>query len=105
MPSAKKIPENTEIATDEDFSETAISGHNPEEELVEITLFWDGDKYKDDVYVCVNGKNILIQRGKPVMIPRKYLNVLEDSARQDKETLRIIQGYRDQYRDMSKAFS
>ena len=26
------------------------------DELVEITLFRDGEKYKDDVYVCVNGE-------------------------------------------------
>ena len=39
------------------------------EELVEITLFRDGEKYKDDVYVCVNGEGCLIRRGEPVRAP------------------------------------
>ena len=30
------------------------------EELVEIELFKDNKDYKDDVFVCVNGKNRVI---------------------------------------------
>lgn len=53
------------------------------EELVEITLFRDGEKYKDDVYVCVNGESCLIRRGEPVRVRRCIAEVLEHSMRQD----------------------
>ena len=30
---------------------------------VQVHLFRDNDKYKNDVFVCVNGRTALIQRG------------------------------------------
>ena len=53
------------------------------DDLVEITLFRDNEKYKDDVYVCVNGEGCLIRRGETVYIKRKFAEVLEQSDRQD----------------------
>ena len=53
-------------------------------ETVEIELFYDGDKYKDDVTVGVNGKTWLIQRGQKVKVPRFVAEVLKNSAEQDK---------------------
>ena len=40
------------------------------EELVSIRLFKDNDKYKDDVFVAVNGEAIQIKRGETVKIKR-----------------------------------
>lgn len=51
-------------------------------EKVEYEAFYDGDQYKDDISVMVNGKRFLIQRGKKVMIPRYVLHVLENQAKQ-----------------------
>jgi len=51
-------------------------------ERVPFRAFKDGDKYKDDISVQVNGKIFLIQRGVPVMIPRYVLLALEQSERQ-----------------------
>ncbi len=51
-------------------------------ERVPFRAFKDGDKYKDDISVQVNGKIFLIQRGVPVMIPRYILLALEQSERQ-----------------------
>lgn len=51
-------------------------------ELVTIKLFQDGDKYKDDVFVAVNGVGMLVPRGKEVQIPRKFAIALENSQRQ-----------------------
>lgn len=53
-------------------------------EEVEIELFYDGDRYKDDVTVGVNGKTWLIQRGVKVTVPRYVAMVLQNSAAQDK---------------------
>ena len=60
-------------------------------ELVEVRLFKDNNKYKDDVFVAVNGDNIQLKRGEKVMIKRKYANVLENSDMQDYETSKLIE--------------
>ena len=53
------------------------------DEYVEIELFRDGDRYKDDVFVAVGGENCLIKRGEPVRVKRKFALALEQSRRQD----------------------
>lgn len=52
-------------------------------ELVEIQLFKDNDKYKDDVLVSVNDEHILIKRGEKVKIKRKFENALDISDKQN----------------------
>lgn len=60
-------------------------------ELVEVKLFKDNNKYKDDVFVSVNGENCLIKRGERVKIKRKFAEVLEQSDMQDAQTARLIE--------------
>lgn len=55
------------------------------DEMVTVELFYDGDKYKEPVPVIVNGVKILVPRGKPVQIKRKYAQVLEHSMAQDQK--------------------
>jgi len=62
---------------------------NPDE-LVEITLFKDNNKYKDDVVVIVNGENCVIQRGEKVKIKRKFYDALMDSEKQRAEGEKLI---------------
>lgn len=52
----------------------------PEDELVTVQLFKDSNKYKDDVTLHVNGQNVVIQRGKPVQIKKKFAEVLWSTA-------------------------
>lgn len=52
-------------------------------ELVEVRLFKDNDKYKDDVFVAVNGVGMMVPRGKDVKIARKYAIALKNSEAQD----------------------
>lgn len=59
-------------------------------EYVEIELFKDNGKYKDDVTVAVNGETCLVQRGKKVKIKRKFAQALEDSRVQDIKTSDFI---------------
>ena len=56
------------------------------EEMVKFTLFWDGDRYKAPLFVGVNGKSYLIERGKEVEIPRSVYEVIMNSPRQPLET-------------------
>ena len=76
------------------------SGMTPEEfkaheaymnEYVDIMLFKDNGKYKDDVYVAVNGENCVIKRGEKVKIRRKFAEVLEHSDRQRCENAMLIE--------------
>ena len=60
------------------------------EELVEVKLFKDSDKYKDDVFVGCNGENVVIQRGVRVKIKRKFAEILDHSELQDYETTELI---------------
>lgn len=75
---------------------------NPDEELVTVQLFRDNERYKDDVFVAVNGESCQIQRGVPVQIKRKFARVLEQSAVQDQATAAMIQQIAEYYRSMAK---
>ena len=54
-----------------------------EQEMVEVNLFRDNGKYKDDVLVVLNGKNINVPRGKKVMVPAGVKEILDNSLAQD----------------------
>ena len=93
---AKKIVEEAKAAV----GKKDTSRMTPEEkakhdaymnEYVEVKLFKDNGKYKDDVYVAVNGENCLIRRGERVKIKRKFAEVLDNSEHQDYETAMLIE--------------
>lgn len=60
-------------------------------EYVSVKLFRDNDKYKDPVYVAVNGKNCVIRRGEWVKVKRKFALVLDQSEIQDLRTAEMIE--------------
>lgn len=60
------------------------------EEYVEIQLFKDNDKYKDNVFVCVNGENCVVPRGEKWKIKKKFALVLEQSHAQDLMTGQLM---------------
>ena len=80
-------------------SEEAKKAEEYWNEEVEIQLFKDNGKYKDDVYVAVNGENCLIQRGKPVKVKRKFAETLRRSLEQDNETADMIRELTDGYEE------
>lgn len=61
------------------------------EDMVEIELFYDGEKYKDPVQVGLNGKMYQIQRGKKVKVPRGVAEIIANSEKQDRNTKKMIQ--------------
>ena len=67
-------------------------------EYVAVKLFRDNDRYKDDVYVAVNGKNCLIKRGEWVKIKRMFALVLEQSEAQDMQTAELLEGEQARFR-------
>ena len=65
--------------------------HDPGEDLVTVELFKDNGKYKDPLLLAVNGERVMIERGVPVRIKKKFFWALEQSQLQDKATARMIE--------------
>ena len=70
-------------------------------EYVSIKLFRDNDKYKDDVYVAVNGKNCVIKRGEWVKVRRKFALVLDQSEIQDMKTAEYLESEQKKFMEES----
>jgi len=58
---------------------------------VKIKLFYDGQKYTDDVPVIVNGETLFIKRGVEVEVPDYVKAVLDDAAAQERAALKYIE--------------
>ena len=72
-------------------------------ELVEFEAFYDGDKYKDDIYVAVNGRRFQIKRGEKVMIPRYVYQEILNSEAQDKAAARLMEQESTKFANESRA--
>ena len=72
-------------------------------ELVEFEAFYDGDKYKDDIYVAVNGRRFQIKRGEKVMIPRYVYQEIMNSEAQDKAAARLMENEAAKFENESRA--
>ena len=72
------------------------------EEIVEFKLFKDNERYKDDVFVSVNGHKYQIQRGKTVQVPRYIALCLEDSLRQKGYAAELSESFQEEYQERRK---
>lgn len=70
---------------------TVKNNEEKAEEKVKIKLFKDNDKYKDPVFVGVNGKGYLIERGVTVEVPMSVKEVLDNSAAQDQRASEFME--------------
>lgn len=71
-------------------------------EYVEVRLFKDNDRYKDDVYVAINGKNCVIRRGVWTRIRRKFALLLDQSEIQDLRTAELMEKEANRFADESR---
>lgn len=71
-------------------------------EYVEIRLFKDNERYKDDVYVAINGKNCVIRRGVWTRIRRKFALLLDQSEIQDLRTAELMEREENRFVDESR---
>ena len=74
-------------------------------ELVTVKLFKDTSKYKDDVFAQINGENVLIKRGEPVKIKRKFATLLKQSSNQDYKTAKFMDEKENEFKAESKKFN
>lgn len=56
------------------------------EETVKFALFRDDDRYKAPLFVGVNGRSYLIERGKEVELPKSVYEVIMNSMDQTRVT-------------------
>ena len=71
-------------------------------EYISVKLFKDNDRYKDDVYVAVNGQNCIIKRGEWVRVKRKFALVLDASEIQDMRTAEFIEREQKRFADAER---
>ena len=93
---AEKEAENARLrgekrSADERAIEAAKEYERYLNDYISVKLFKDNDRYKDDVYVAVNGQNCIIKRGEWVKIKRKFALVLDASEIQDMKTAEFIE--------------
>ena len=74
-------------------------------EYVSVKLFRDNDKYKEPVYVAVNGKNCVIRRGVWTRIRRKFALLLDQSEIQDLRTAELMEKEANRFADESRRHS
>lgn len=77
--------------------------HDEGEEYVEVELFRDNGRYKDDVLVCVNGESCQIQRGVRTKIKRKFFWAIQNQMRQDKATSIMLAKMHDEFDAAARA--
>lgn len=65
---------------------------------VKFTAFKDDDKYKDDIFVAVNGKRYQIKRGVEVEVPESVYKVLMNSSAQDQAAYRLMEQKANDYK-------
>ena len=74
------------MSQNENINVAVASASDYLNEYVTVKLFKDNNRYHDDVFVAVNGKNCVIKRGEWVRIKRKFAMVLDQSEIQDMQT-------------------
>ena len=93
---AEKEAENARLrgekrSADERRLEAAKEDERYLNEYISVKLFKDNDKYKDDVYVAVNGQNCIIKRGEWVKTTSRVRSYNCASEIQDMKTAEFIE--------------
>lgn len=93
MADSKKETTKEENATADEStaSEATPAPEKTEPKRVKVMLFKDNDRYKDDVFVSVNGESYQIQRGVEVEVPDYIAEVLDHAAEQRQSTALTIE--------------
>lgn len=76
---------------------------NEGEEYVDVMLFKDNGRYKDDVLVCVNGESCQIKRGVRTKIKRKFFWAIQNQMRQDANTANMIQELHEDFESAARS--
>lgn len=86
----KTAVKETEVVETETKETEAAEETTSAEKTVKLRLFKDNGKYKEPVFVGVNGKTYMIERGKEVEVPIYVAEVLRNSEDQLAEADRVM---------------
>ena len=67
-------------------------------ETERIKLFKDNGRYKNDVFVSVNGRSFLLQRGVELELPYAIAQVVKASIKQDEQAALLVSRLRGEAR-------
>lgn len=67
-----------------------------------VNLFYDGDKYKEPLFVGINGMTWLVKRGEPVEVPVEVADVINQSLTQDGKTAQMIRELAGKEKDLGE---
>jgi hypothetical protein len=88
----------------EDMKQTDVTVFAPRDtksdylnEYVDIRLFKDNGKYKEPLYVAINGENCVIPRGEYVRVKRKFALLVEQSEMQELRAAEAVEAAKAQY--------
>ena len=70
--------------------------------MVKVKLFRDNDRYKDPVFVAVNGERYIVPRGVEVEIPEYIYEVLERSMAEDQQTALMLERLENKFNEKTK---
>ncbi len=74
----------------EDMQDTMPpTGAAPEPEKETLLIPLDPNGNSDTVYLCVNGKNMLVRRGEPVEVPRAFAEVYRNAQTQHLAAVKV----------------
>lgn len=77
--------ENVKEETGQEIDEVEKKENAPEKEETEtVYLFEDDDKYSAPLFVGVNGRFYMVQRGVDVEVPKSVSEIIENSLAQKK---------------------
>ena len=86
------MPINEKVKQEAEVKQEPMEKREPEAVRKEtIRLFKDNDRYKNDLYVSVNGHSFLIQRGVDVEVPYYIAEVIRNSMKADDEALQFME--------------
>ena len=102
----KEVPVDTVETVETTAAESAVKKkldkYGFSGETTTITLFYDGLKYKDPLFVQINGRSFLIRRGEPVTVPVEVATVVNQSLMQDGHAAQLIRGLTSKPQDMGQ---
>lgn len=102
----KEVPVETVETAETTAAESAVKKkldkYGFSGETTTITLFYDGLKYKDPLFVQINGRSFLIKRGEPVTVPVEVAAVVNQSLMQDGHAAQLIRGLTSKPQDMGQ---
>ena len=67
-----------------------------------VNLFYDGDRYKEPMFVGINGMTWLIKRGEPVEVPVEVAEGINQSLMQDGKTAQMIRELAGKEKDLGE---